>query len=285
MYRCMILTIAATLTTAMVASPAFSYNEQHVKTILGSKHLLIGGDLTGSPLAGADLRNRQCRHCDFTGADLSGADLRGAKFSTGIFVDANLEGADLRGAVFNDAFGPTLFYGSNLTDARLDGADILGADFGPGRYKSNAYNRASLEGATIENATGARRRGLVPWPAVPAKWIADPGPDKAFLESTLFVGKSMKTLRPVTAPVWWFVEAFDKKSELSWKRLDDGQWILMATRPNKNGKGNSTNKVLFVRHSDGVILGQMTANGKSIPQSRLIAWVEKTAKKLDSQHP
>ena len=95
---------------------------------------LVGADLVGADLGGANL----------VGADLVGADLRGANL-----VGADLVGADLGGAYL---------VGADLRGASLGGADLVGADLRGANLGGADLGGAYLRGA---NLRGARRYGIV----------------------------------------------------------------------------------------------------------------------------
>lgn len=114
-----------------VAAPAVNWN---------------GCNLSGRPLARADLREANLGNATLAGADLQGANLVRADLSY-----ANLENAGLRGAQLR---------GANLTGALLRGTNLMQADL---RDASLSY--AILEGASLQQAmlAGARLDKAI-WP-------------------------------------------------------------------------------------------------------------------------
>src|SRR5580658_2021814 len=95
----------------------------------GSKGSLVGIDMHGQDLAGAELlltnlRGANFREADLTRAHFGDADVRGADFSSAKLVRAYLARTDARGAVLRGAN----LRGANFYQACLEGADLTGAE-------------------------------------------------------------------------------------------------------------------------------------------------------------
>ena len=85
---------------------------------------LLGADLRGAYLLGANLSGADLRYADLSDANLIGANLRGADLHRANLIGANLRYADLRYA----SLCHTNLKGADLRDADLSDANLIGAD-------------------------------------------------------------------------------------------------------------------------------------------------------------
>ena len=120
-------------------------------------------DLVGANLYGANLRG-----ADLSGANLYGANLRGADLSGANLYGANLYGANLYGAYLSGAnLSGANLYGANLRGAGLSGANLYGANLRGANLCDADLSGADLSGANLSNAnlSGAKWDETTVWPA------------------------------------------------------------------------------------------------------------------------
>ena len=133
---------------------------------------LIGVDLSGARLNGANLNGIRLSEANLIGANLNGArlseaNLNGANLSRTYLNDADLRGADLSKANLNEAnlgwsilSGPTrsrIFLGpSNLSRSDLSGANLSRANLRGANLNGANLSRADLSGANLDGANLSR---------------------------------------------------------------------------------------------------------------------------------
>jgi len=107
--------------------------------VVRKKANLVGADMRGWNLAGADLRRAR-----LMGANLEGANLHNANLARANLVGANLAGANLTEAKLRRA---------NLQGANLQGADLRECDLGRSRLDGANLQGAKTKGASFKRAS------------------------------------------------------------------------------------------------------------------------------------
>ncbi len=115
---------------------------------------LSGLSLKKNSLAGSNLEGQQLARIDFTGSNLAGASLRNADLTGALFANTDLrkthwENAKLEGAVFKNA---------NLSGANLSWLELRGVDFSQAKLLDVDLRGSNLARAKLQEAdlTGAR---------------------------------------------------------------------------------------------------------------------------------
>jgi uncharacterized protein YjbI with pentapeptide repeats len=101
-----------------------------------SESNLVGLDLGGANMEGADLRKAKLSEANLSGSMLNGADLRQADLAGAYLCFARLRGADLREAI--------------LAGADLEGADLRESDLRGAILEGAAFSGAILSGAIFD---------------------------------------------------------------------------------------------------------------------------------------
>jgi uncharacterized protein YjbI with pentapeptide repeats len=109
---------------------------------------LLGADLRGTNLSGANLTRAKLRGVHLVGADLTRADLSGADLTGAKLAEADLSGADLTGADLAEAD----LSGAKLTRADLTGAKLPGAKLAEADLTGVILIRAKLAEADLTGA-------------------------------------------------------------------------------------------------------------------------------------
>ena len=115
--------IAAGLVAALAPTTALAFDQKQYDSVKKHGEACFWCDLSGAPLADADLRDVELPGTDLTDADLSGAVLRNADLSGADLTRANLAGTDLSGADLTGAdLNQVDMSAAILSGAKLDGA-------------------------------------------------------------------------------------------------------------------------------------------------------------------
>jgi uncharacterized protein YjbI with pentapeptide repeats len=122
---------------------------------------LDGADLTGTNLAGADLRNAVLDDInidwktDFSGANLAGAYVRG-RFNTIDYLvnveNTNFTGANLRDVRFSSAAQGAVFAHADLTQTQFRKAKLQEVDFSGAAMRGANFQQSDLSGADLRYA-------------------------------------------------------------------------------------------------------------------------------------
>ena len=111
---------------------------------------LVGVDLSGANLGGADFSGVDLSSANLNGANLSSANLSGANLNGADLINANLSGADLKRAELRYAnLSGADLVSANLKDADLRHANLSGADLKCTFLHGANFSDANLSGALL----------------------------------------------------------------------------------------------------------------------------------------
>jgi hypothetical protein len=115
---------------------------------------MIGGILTDTDLAGANLRGAILSGADLCGAILSGADLHRADLCGAILCGADLHRANLsRTDLHRAGLGRTDLHHADLSNANLRGAILCGANLRNANLRGASLSRTDLSNANLRGAS------------------------------------------------------------------------------------------------------------------------------------